>query len=235
MEHVEKILRDWCGRLSPALREAAEYALFPGGHRIRPRLCLAWYERAGGNRELAARNAAAVELVHTVSLIQDDLPCMDNAKERRGRASVWKRFGERTAVLVSDAMLAGAFNLVSGQLGASVILADAVRRMAQGQEDEALGGGWREVNDGKTAALFEVACELGTLCGSGGNLTTQHNAGVFGQTLGRAYQLLDDARDGDGATAELGRDEAERMGQALMAKLRDIDPEIADMVTEAMT
>lgn len=165
IERVEQALRDWSDKLDPVLREPAMYALFGDGHRIRPKLCLAWCERTGGDIERAVNCGAAVELVHTMSLIQDDLPCMDNALLRRGKPSVWNKYGERTAILVSDALLCGGFSFASDIPKAVSVLSRAAQRMAEGQESEAHGGDWRSVNEGKTGALFEAACELGVLCG----------------------------------------------------------------------
>lgn len=162
---VERVLRDWSNKLDPVLLEPAVYALFGDGHRIRPKLCLAWCEHTGGDIERAVNCGAAVELVHTMSLIQDDLPCMDNALLRRGKPSVWNKYGERTAILVSDALLCGAFSFVSDIPKAVSVLSRAAQRMAEGQESEAHGGNWRSVNEGKTGALFEASCELGVLCG----------------------------------------------------------------------
>ena len=235
---VEQVLRSWSNKLDPVLNGPAVYALFGDGHRIRPKLCLAWCERTGGSIEHAVNCAAAVELVHTMSLIQDDLPCMDNALLRRGKPSVWDKYGERAAILVSDALLCGAFSLASNTPKAVSVLSRAAQRMAEGQESEAHGGDWRSVNDGKTGALFEAACELGVLCnhvdisGEGGH--DLDRAKRFGRVLGEAYQLLDDAADGDGAAGVLGRDTAAMQGKELLSELRLIDPKIAEMVLEAM-
>ena len=98
---------------SRILHDAIHYCVFPGGKRFRPLLCLAACEAAGEPTRRALAAACAVELIHAYSLVHDDLPAMDNAETRRGRPSCHKKFGEATAILVGDALLTLAFDLLS--------------------------------------------------------------------------------------------------------------------------
>lgn len=207
---AEEIAREYreagCGALAPAIRAALE-----GGNRVRPALALAWCEACGGTAGKAAPLALAAELIHTMSLVHDDLPCMDNAKTRRGRAACHVQFGEGSAVLAGDRLLAAAFGVIAGSglpagqvREAVAVLSRAAERMADGQAEELAGSNdWEHICLGKTAALLECACELGVIA-AGGTAEQRAQAVDYGRSLGLGYQLLDDAQDGDGAALTLG-------------------------------
>lgn len=219
----DEYLKTWRTGGTDSLSGPVQYVLSGGGHRIRPQLTMAWCEACGGNAEDAAAFAMAVELVHTMSLIHDDLPCMDDAKERRGKASLHSAYDEETAVLCGDALLATAFlEIVSGSCGDAVsdtarieaarVLSMAARNMADGQHRELWGDAktrnmydWLDIHTGKTASLLAAACELGAIV-AGASDTMRTKARRYGFNLGIAYQLLDDLRDGDGVTEVVGED-----------------------------
>jgi geranylgeranyl diphosphate synthase, type II len=203
------------GSSCPArLGEAVRYAVFPGGGRVRPGLCLAVARACGDcNPSLADAGAAAVELLHCASLIQDDLPCFDDASLRRGQPALHKRFGQDIAILVGDVLIVMAFDLVSAQVAtlpsqAAVIL-QALARAAGAPFGIAAGQAWEgepsvdlaAYHHAKTAALFEAAAVAGAVAG-GGDPEPWRNVGAL---LGEAYQIADDLADAMGEPASLGK------------------------------
>jgi geranylgeranyl diphosphate synthase type II len=187
----------------PQLRAAMRHAVFPGGARLRPRLVLE-VTRACARTEVAVARelAIALELVHCASLVHDDLPCFDNAPVRRGRPSVQARFGESLAVLVGDALIVGAFDVLGRVIAGCPRLIPAVGVLAsavgargglvagQAWETEPLADLGR-YHRAKTGALFEAAVEMGALAGGG----RPDEWLALGETLGAAYQLADDILD----------------------------------------
>lgn len=203
------------------LHEAMRYCVFAGGKRLRPVLCLAAAEACGGVREVALRAACAVELMHTYSLVHDDLPCMDDDDLRRGRATCHKVYGEGMAVLCGDALLTEAFAVLAGVEGvgrygvgemvAELALTGGSRRLIGGQvldlEGEGKGLSLEElvrIHEAKTAALVTCSVRLGGMCANG---TTEEleALGVFGQSLGLAFQVIDDILDVTETTERLGK------------------------------
>ena len=198
----------------PGLAAALRHAVFPGGARLRPRLCLA-VARACGEDEpaLAEAAAAAVELLHCASLVHDDLPCFDDAATRRGRPSVHRAFGERLAVLAGDALIVLAFEtLAVGAAQRPERLAGLVAGLAAAvgaPAGIAAGQAWEceprpdrvEYHRQKTGALFAGAAMLGALAAGAEPAPWR----VFGERLGLAYQVADDIRDVAADPAELGK------------------------------
>jgi geranylgeranyl diphosphate synthase type II len=203
--------------LSPCperLALAIRYAVFPGGGRVRPGLCLA-VAKAHGDSEpaLADASAVAVELFHCASLVQDDLPCFDDASLRRGQPSLHKHFGEEIAILVGDALIVMAFNTVASQVAklpvkSAAILA-ALARAAGAPAGIAAGQAWESepsvdvgaYHHAKTAALFEAAAVAGAIVG-GADPDIWRLAGGL---LGEAYQVADDLADALGEASRLGK------------------------------
>jgi geranylgeranyl pyrophosphate synthase len=200
------------------LHTAMRHLLFPGGKRLRPGFALAAAEAVGAPAEAALPMAAAVELVHTYSLIHDDLPCMDDDTERRGRPTVHVAYGEAVAVLAGDALLAGAFEfLLRGAREA-----EAPQRMAAAQ-DLARAAGSLELVGGqaddlvfprhetdvarieavharKSAALIAAAVTGGARLG-GAEVATVSRLGRFARGVGIAFQIADDLLDADDGDA----------------------------------
>jgi geranylgeranyl diphosphate synthase type II len=223
---VARVTSDGC---PPRLARAIGYAVFPAGHRFRPRLCLAVAEALGAeDSDLALNAAVAVELLHGASLIQDDLPAFDDAAERRGHPALHRMFGEALAVLAADALIIGAFEGVARAAGhhpeRAARLVSEIARGVGTPHGAVAGQGWESEEDidlvqyhrAKTAALFESA----TACGA---IAAGHDPEPWravGMWLGRAYQIADDISDeagsgADGSDAVLGRPNAFRAYGAL--------------------
>lgn len=193
------------------LAEAVRYPLEGGGKRIRPVLCLAVAESAGGRVEDALDAACAVELVHTFSLVHDDLPPLDDDDERRGRPSVHVAFGEGVALLAGDALLAQAFRLAAEQSAPEIAreLAGATLGMIGGQYRDITGddADLSELHRLKTGRLFAAAVGCG-LWAAGVPDEDQLPWRAFGDEVGLLFQVVDDVLDGDGYAARLGEEAA---------------------------
>jgi geranylgeranyl pyrophosphate synthase len=195
-----------------AFAEAMSYPVFSGGKRIRPLLCLASWDalRHGSSAEPALPGAAAIELIHTYSLVHDDLPCMDDDDERRGRPTVHVRFGEASAVLVGDALLTHAFALLASLPAEAAqrsvqVLADAAGSagMIGGQVlDMGLDGDTStlerltELHAKKTGRLIRAACDLGAIAAQADPESRDALLG-YGEDVGLAFQLVDDVLDAE--------------------------------------
>jgi len=198
------------------IHRAMRYALFGGGKRLRPALCRLICTSLEGAQADALRPAAALELVHTYSLVHDDLPCMDDDELRRGRATLHVAFDEATAVLTGDALLTHAFEVLchpslprATELMGCLARAAGSRGMVGGQTlDLSLKstdpGELGDMHDRKTGALFAAACEMGALA-AGAGASTCRLAGQYGQDLGRAFQATDDLLDVTGDAGTLGK------------------------------
>ena len=198
----------------PRLMEAMRHAVFPGGARIRPQLCIAVAKACGGNdRSLTDAAAVAIELLHCASLVHDDLPCFDDAPTRRGRASVHWAFGQPLAVLAGDALIVLAFQTLAAAAGKSPErLAGLLKFIAGGvglPGGIVAGQAWEsesrvslmQYQRAKTGALFVAATCAGAL--SAGADPSQWQA--LGDCLGEAYQVADDIRDVMGQADLLGK------------------------------
>jgi geranylgeranyl diphosphate synthase type II len=182
----------------PGLAAAVQHAVFPGGARVRPRLCLAVAHACGNPAPgLAEAAAVAIELLHCASLVHDDLPCFDDAATRRGRPSVHKAFGEPLAVLAGDALivLASLFAAVSRGAGMS---GGIVAGQAWECETTCL---LSEYQRAKTGALFVAATAAGAIA-AGADPGPWRS---LGECLGEAYQVADDLRDACADAEEVGK------------------------------
>jgi geranylgeranyl diphosphate synthase, type II len=203
--------------LSPelgGLEEAMRYALAGGGKRIRPVLCLATTDAAGGDPDAALPAAAAVELVHSFSLVHDDLPALDDDEERRGRPTAHVRYGEAPAILAGDALLTEAFTLALSYPTNEVAreLAFATSGMIGGQYLDVNGRepDRAELNLLKTGRLFEASVGCG-LWVAGVPEDDQGPWRAFGADYGSLYQVIDDLLDGDGLVDELGAERTRKL------------------------
>ena len=201
------------------LAKAMRYSVFAGGKRFRPVLAVLVSNALGGRRENVIPGACALELVHTYSLIHDDLPAMDDDDLRRGRPTSHKVFGEAMAILAGDALLALAFE-VAASSPPSANPARIVRELAAGcgpagmvagqvadMEAEGTGGTLDDVlfiHRKKTAALIRAAARIGAIAAGASEEQIEY-AGSFGDALGLAFQIADDVLDVTAATKALGK------------------------------
>lgn len=202
------------------LFEAMRYSLNAGGKRIRPILVLEFCRITGGNCDKALPVACAIEMLHTYSLIHDDLPCMDNDDLRRGKPTNHVVYGECTATLAGDALQAEAFGTIlrsalpaESRAECARILADAVGAdgMCGGQFLDMIGENklltadeLDEINSRKTGALLIAACTMG-VAAAGGNEKQSEAARRFGAAIGAAFQIRDDMLDVISTSEQLGK------------------------------
>jgi geranylgeranyl diphosphate synthase type II len=203
------------------IHEAMRYAVFAGGKRLRPVLCLAAAEACGGTTEDALAPACAVELMHTYSLVHDDLPAMDNDDLRRGRPTCHKVYGEGMAVLCGDALLTEAFAVLCrtpvtrrystrdhiaelAETGGSRRLIGGQVMDLQGEGQKPTKSGLVRIHEAKTAALLTSSLRLGAMTA---NATPAKLAALthFGRQLGLAFQVIDDILDVTQSTEVLGK------------------------------
>jgi geranylgeranyl diphosphate synthase type II len=206
------------------LEAALRYSLEAGGKRVRPVLCLAVAEAAGGEVERALPAASALELVHTFSLVHDDLPALDDDPERRGRPSAHVAFGEGVALLGGDALLAEALRLALSYDDPAIAreLVEATLRMIGGQYRDIAG----DVDDLaalhrlKTGALFAASVGLGLRVA---RVPTAGQAPwrAFADELGLLFQVVDDILDGDGYVAAVGGEAARRLADEVAERAHD--------------
>jgi geranylgeranyl pyrophosphate synthase len=219
------------------------YAVFGGGKRLRPILALAVAESLGGRLEDVLAPAAALELIHTYSLVHDDLPAMDDDDLRRGRPTVHKAFGEAEAILAGDALLTLAFEILATRPegdDAAARRADAVALVARGAGAAGMVGGQLSDLDAerkpaelsglewihahKTGALLAASAELGALH-AGASPEVRRAFARFGRALGLAFQIADDILDRTASAAALGKTPGkdERAGKATYPALLGVD------------
>ncbi|MBU1888263.1 MAG: polyprenyl synthetase family protein, partial [Candidatus Omnitrophica bacterium] len=221
------------------IHRAMRYAVFSGGKRIRPILTIASFEACGKKGDSIVPIACAVELIHTYTLIHDDMPCMDNDDLRRGKSNCHKKFNEAIALLAGDALLTFGFQLLSdsgnieiarevsravgsqGTIGGQVVdidLHSALRPCSgqakrtpyhEGTEQVAHSAELDYVVSNKTGALFRIACEAGAIFSNAGKKKIKA-LGDFGKNFGVTFQLVDDLIDKDGYIKVYGADHVEK-------------------------
>jgi geranylgeranyl diphosphate synthase type II len=195
------------------IHRAMRYSLFPGGKRFRPILVIASAEAAGGKARLALPTACAIELIHTYSLIHDDLPAIDNDDYRRGRPSTHRKFGEAIAILTGDALLTLSFALITRNAETQGISRSAVVRIIREVADAIGSSGMiggqavdirrkkkytgkeiEYIHAHKTGALIRVAVRTGAIL-AGATPAQLRNLTEYGKNIGLAFQIVDDAFD----------------------------------------
>ena len=202
------------------LREAMRYSLLADGKRLRSVLVLLAAKAAGGSPEAALPAACAVEMVHTYSLIHDDLPAMDDDDLRRGKPTNHKVYGEAMAILAGDALLTRAFEVMASDVKPAEVAARCTARLAgaagpsgmvggqvddlQGEKCEGHLDQLHSIHRRKTGALLSVSLELGALI-AGADQTTQDALASYGEKLGLAFQITDDLLDVQGEEGAVGK------------------------------
>ncbi|MEB3259055.1 MAG: farnesyl diphosphate synthase [Cyanobacteriota bacterium] len=222
-ERIEAALEASLGPEQPeTLREAMRYSLLAGGKRLRPILCLAACELAGGSAASALPTAVALEMVHTMSLIHDDLPAMDNDDLRRGRPTSHKMFGEAMAILAGDALLTRAFEMVArrspdvsperrlavvGELSLAagapgLVGGQVVDLESEGKEVDLTTLEYIHLH--KTGALLRACVVCGALVG-GASAELLEALRVYARGIGLAFQIIDDILDVTASSEVLGK------------------------------
>lgn len=215
-EALDSALAEYCESVPICLQDSTKHILLSKGRRVRGLLTMAWCELSGGRAEDALPYAVAIELVHTVSLLQDDLPCMDNAEMRRGKQCAHLKYGEANILLTGDVMLCQAMAMVSPR-GAN-LLRDSALKLCEGQALDLSGSDdWERIHAGKTASLMAAACALGVIA-TGGSEDQLQCASRWGYDLGMGYQLMDDFRDKDGAYVFVGADKTRALADEYLAR-----------------
>lgn len=223
------------------IHETMRYAVFPGGKRFRSVLALASCEAAGGRSDQALLPAAAVELVHCYSLVHDDLPALDNDAERRGKPAVHKRFGENMAILAGDGLLTLAFHILANfqparqavQILEELSTAAGTYGMIGGQVADLITGTGKSdlslpmidyIHIHKTGKLIKAGAVCGAIAAGADKETVRHIL-RYGESLGLAFQSIDDLLDGDGYLRLTKPNEIRRKARDLIARAkRDIRP-----------
>lgn len=221
---IDKALDQFLPRLRnrpSTIHGAMRYCVFAGGKRLRPILCTTAAEACGGTVEPSLRPACAVELIHTYSLVHDDLPCMDDDDLRRGRPTCHKVYGEGMAVLCGDALLTEAFLILAGTAPTKrysvrdfmVELGEAAssRKLIGGQVLDLEGEGKTltkrdlvQIHEAKTAALLTSSLRLGAMTANATDAKLEAVT-TFGHALGLAFQVIDDILDVTQSTEVLGK------------------------------
>lgn len=234
------------------LIDAMNYSLEAGGKRIRPALVCGFCEALGGDVRSAKAPAAAIEMIHTFSLIHDDLPAMDNDDFRRGKPSCHKAFGEAMAILAGDALSVLPFGVIAdddaltaeqkiriiSELAAAVgrdgMIGGQVIDMENEERSDVDADNLRNMYRCKTGQLIAVSCVMGCIC-AGASEAVISNAREYGFRLGLAFQIIDDILDVTSTTEELGKpvgsDEEENKTTFVTLYGVDKAREIADTIT----
>lgn len=207
--------------LQSSVADAMDYSLEAGGKRIRPVLVLAFCHMCGGDYRKAAAPAAAIEMIHTFSLIHDDLPCMDNDDFRRGKPSCHKKFGEACAVLAGDALAIRPFQVIAESelndsmkikliaelacsSGAEGMIGGQIIDMENEQRSTVNGENLRMMYALKTGRLIKTSCVMGCIAAEASDEEVK-NAEEYAHCLGLAFQIIDDILDVTGDEAALGK------------------------------
>ena len=222
--HVERYLETYYARFrnepQKILFDSMDYSLLAGGKRLRSMLLLEFCHMVGGDWKKALPFAAAIEMIHTYSLIHDDLPCMDNDDFRRGKPTNHKVYGETMAILAGDALLTDAFTVASSASLPAESVLQAIQVLSECAGSLGMVGGQvldiqsedrllteQEVLDiqtRKTGALIRAACTMGAI--AGGATPEQYDAACqYAAGLGLAFQIRDDMLDVIGSAEELGK------------------------------
>lgn len=247
-----------CGSLHPALLEAMRYSLLDAGKRIRPILALEFCRAAGGNPDDAMPFACGVEMIHTYSLIHDDLPCMDNDDLRRGKPSCHVQFGEDTALLVGDALQPLAFEtMLSGSQLRPDLTVRAANTLAHACGAAGMVGGQvidlanegkhvgldelRLMDAGKTGAIIKAACVMGVIAADGSDemIAIAEN---YAENIGIAFQITDDILDvtstaevlGKPVESDIGNDKSTYVSLLGLEKAREEASRYTSLAVEAI-
>jgi len=220
---IDSYLRNYFNKKFKPIKlfESMTYSLFAGGKRLRPILSIASYEACGGKSEDILPQASSIELIHTYSLIHDDLPAMDNDDLRRGKPTNHKVFGEAIAILAGDALLTEAFVMfLNNNIFSSELLLKALKTLAIAAGPTGMVGGQAEdilsenkkptmsdlyfIHTHKTGALIEASVKIGPILAEASNKEYE-SLSKYGERIGLAFQIIDDILDITGLDEKLGK------------------------------
>lgn len=238
-DYLERYYNHFDSEPQKILFDSMKYSLLAGGKRLRPIFAFEFCRLCGGDWKTAAPFAGAIEMIHTYSLIHDDLPCMDNDDYRRGRLTNHKVYGEAMAVLAGDALLTDAFALAStAQLPNPADMALAIGVLSENAGSLGMVGGQvldilseqrvcseqevLDIQSRKTGALINAACVLGAIAGGAGEEQMNAAAGFAG-CLGLAFQIRDDMLDVIGDAGELGKAVGHDAGKNTFVRLYGLE------------
>ena len=208
--------------IEPTLQEALLYSVRAGGKRLRPLMTLWSCLACGGNSQMAIAPACAIEMIHTYSLIHDDLPAMDDDDLRRGKPTNHKVYGEGIALLAGDALLTYAFSTIAGNINDSDVVQKVILALCEAAGAEGMIGGQaadinnennpeptlelvQYIHKHKTAKMFEATGRMGAIC-AGADEDTVNKLGEYGLKLGLAFQIIDDLLDLTSTPEQMGKE-----------------------------
>ncbi len=237
-EYLDAHTRSFLDLPQKRLFDAMRYSLLAGGKRLRPIFVFSFCQMCGGDWKRSAPFAAAVEMIHTYSLIHDDLPCMDNDDYRRGKLTNHKVYGEATALLAGDALLTDAFSLAASIDVNGIDLARAIGVLSECAGSLGMVGGQvldmlsaerecteqeiLDIQTRKTGALINAACALGVIAGGGTEEQLQAACGFAG-LIGLAFQIRDDMLDVIGSAQTLGKSTGADAGKNTFVRLYGLE------------
>jgi octaprenyl-diphosphate synthase len=212
MLEVDKVIASRLTSAVPLVAQVSHYIISAGGKRLRPALLLLMCGALGYTQSQRFNLAAVVEFIHTATLLHDDV--VDESTLRRGRSTANEAFGNPASVLVGDFLYSRAFQMMveSGQMRVMDILAETTNVIAEGEVHQLMNmhdpslseAGYLQVIRSKTAKLFEASARLAAVL-AGSDAATEAACATYGQALGTAFQVIDDALDYDGESAEMGK------------------------------
>lgn len=246
MREVDSVIADRLHTSVPLISQISQYIIAAGGKRLRPALLLMICKALGYEGSQRFNLAAVVELIHTATLLHDDV--VDESTMRRGRATANEAFGNPASVLVGDFLHTRSFQMMvaAGSTRVLQILSDATNIIAEGEVQQLMNmhdasldeDGYLHVIRSKTAKLFEASAQLGAVL-AGSSPAVEEACAIYGQALGTAFQIIDDVLDYTGDTAEMGKNLGDDLREGkctlpLIAAMQRATPEQAAIVREAI-
>ncbi len=246
MREVDSVIADRLHTSVPLISQISQYIIAAGGKRLRPALLLMICKALGYEGSQRFNLAAVVELIHTATLLHDDV--VDESTMRRGRATANEAFGNPASVLVGDFLHTRSFQMMvaAGSTRVLQILSDATNIIAEGEVQQLMNmhdasldeDGYLHVIRSKTAKLFEASAQLGAVL-AGSSPAVEEACATYGQALGTAFQIIDDVLDYTGDTAEMGKNLGDDLREGkctlpLIAAMQRATPEEAAVVRQAI-
>ncbi|WP_159910986.1 polyprenyl synthetase family protein [Pantoea sp. 18069] len=246
MREVDSVIADRLHTSVPLISQISQYIIAAGGKRLRPALLLMICKALGYEGSQRFNLAAVVELIHTATLLHDDV--VDESTMRRGRATANEAFGNPASVLVGDFLHTRSFQMMvaAGSTRVLQILSDATNIIAEGEVQQLMNmhdasldeEGYLQVIRSKTAKLFEASAQLGAVL-AGSSPAVEEACAIYGQALGTAFQIIDDVLDYTGDTAEMGKNLGDDLREGkctlpLIAAMQRATPEKAAVVRQAI-